>query len=77
MVNKMQRLTMNNSDVIAKRERSYPAIFENSERGDEGEGTDSAHFLTLSPRFCVLFFSFFIFLFFPFEYTPPAFLYVL
>lgn len=43
MVNKMQRLTMNSSNVIAKREQSYPAIFENSERGDEGEGTDLAH----------------------------------
>lgn len=39
MVHKMQRLTMNNSNVIAKKDQSYPAILEDSEGGDEGEGT--------------------------------------
>lgn len=48
MVHKMQRLTMNNSsNVLAKKEQSYPAILEDSEGGDEGEGTFSS-FLTLA-----------------------------
>lgn len=38
MVHKMQRLTMNNSTIIAKKEQSYPAILEDSEGVDEGEG---------------------------------------
>ncbi|XP_065217888.1 calcium/calmodulin-dependent protein kinase type 1 isoform X2 [Planococcus citri] len=41
MVHKMQRLTMNNSNVIAKKDQSYPAILEDSEGGDEGEASVS------------------------------------
>ncbi len=55
MVHKMQRLTMNNTNIIAKKEQSYPAILEDSEGGDEGEGTCSS-FLTLWHYVCAFFF---------------------
>lgn len=70
MVHKMQRLTMNNSNVIAKKEQSYPVILEDAEGGDEGEGIQTS----LCCNFCSFIFLF-IYLFFC--YFPLAFFFFL